>query len=68
MDVRMPVLDGVQATAAIKQRWPQVRVLILSSAFERWDDARAAGADALLAKGDSENLLLRTIEQLAAGS
>lgn len=31
MDVRMPVLDGIDATAAITRRWPGVRVLMLTT-------------------------------------
>ena len=65
MDLRMPVLDGVQATIRIKQSWPRVRVLVLSLAVEARDEALAAGADAFVAKGDPENVLLETIRKLA---
>lgn len=41
MDIRMPVVDGVTATRAIRQRFPQVRVLILTT-FD--DDAYVAEA------------------------
>ena len=31
MDIRMPVLDGVEATRQLLARWPQARVLILTT-------------------------------------
>ena len=65
MDLRMPVLNGFQATARIKRDWPRVRVLVLSIAAEARDQALAAGADAFVAKGAPEDLLLDTIRTLA---
>jgi DNA-binding NarL/FixJ family response regulator len=65
MDLRMPVLDGLQATLRIKDRWPHVRVLVLSLAVEAREEALAAGADAFVAKGDPEDALLQTIRRLA---
>ena len=41
MDLRMPVMDGIQATATIAQRWPEVPVLVLTT-FD--DDANLFGA------------------------
>src|SRR5581483_7576676 len=35
LDVWMPRLDGIAATARIKARWPAVRVVVLSLAVER---------------------------------
>src|SRR5689334_7861110 len=51
LDVWMPRLDGVAATAAIKDRWPATRVVVHSLAEERRAEALAAGADAFVPKG-----------------
>jgi DNA-binding NarL/FixJ family response regulator len=58
LDVRMPRLDGVAATARIKARWPHVRVVTHSLAVERRGDALAAGADAFVPKGAPGDELL----------
>src|SRR5438270_5778818 len=42
LDVRMPRLDGIAATAEIKTRWPGIRVVVHSLATERQQDALAA--------------------------
>lgn len=52
MDVRMPVMDGIEATAVIKERFPQIRVLILTT-YDEDDyafDALARGASGFLLK------------------
>ncbi|PYI52898.1 response regulator transcription factor [Paenibacillus flagellatus] len=52
MDVRMPEMDGVQATREIKRRWPDMRVIILTT-FQEIDyvvDALGAGAEGYLLK------------------
>jgi CheY-like chemotaxis protein len=53
MDWRMPHLDGIQATARIRQRLPQVQVVMFSSAVGAGsgDLARQVGASAFVAKG-----------------
>lgn len=61
MDARMPVLDGVQATRRIKERWPRVRVVVLSMYLSYRDDALAAGADAFLVKGCQPEELISAI-------
>jgi len=51
MDARMPVMDGLEATRLIKERRPEVRVVVLTIHATYQADALAAGADAFLIKG-----------------
>jgi len=61
LDVRMPRLDGIQATARIKAGWPAVRVVAHSLAVDRREDALAAGADAFVPKGAPSGELLAAL-------
>lgn len=51
MDVRMPVMSGVEATQTIKDQWPEIRVVVLSMYQRHLDEAKDAGADFFLQKG-----------------
>jgi DNA-binding NarL/FixJ family response regulator len=51
MDARMPVMDGVEGTRLIKERWPKIRVVVLTIHASYRADALAAGADQFLIKG-----------------
>ncbi len=61
MDVRMPEMDGLQATRQIKARWPQIKVIVLSMYLEHRDAALAAGADAFVSKGEAPDTLLNVL-------
>jgi len=61
MDVRMPEMDGLEATRLIKARWPQVKVIVLSMYADYMADALAAGADAFVSKGEPPERLLATL-------
>lgn len=61
MDLHMPVLDGVKATELIKREWPAVIVVILTAYAADWPAAGAAGADALLMKGEAPERLLAVL-------
>ena len=61
MDIRMPAMDGIEATRAIKSRWPSVRVVAVTLYEEHRAEALAAGADAFLIKGCSPEELIGAI-------
>ena len=64
MDIRMPVMDGLDATRRIKETWLEVKVIILTMYpyFER--QAVAAGADCFLVKGDETHSIQDVILSL----
>jgi CheY-like chemotaxis protein len=70
IDRVMPVMDGLEATRRIKQEWPDLKVLVVTSQYG--DDSRlaalAAGADGFLDKWDITTDLVPTILRLARGS
>lgn len=51
MDVRMPVMDGLETTRVIKRDWSQIKVVILTMYPDCQAEALSAGADAFLIKG-----------------
>ena len=66
MDVRMPVMDGVEAARRIKQRWPQTRVVLISMYADHKAEALEAGADAFVTKGCQAEELVGAITGVPA--
>jgi len=69
MDVRMPDLDGIQATAELTRAVPQAKVLILTT-FEQDDyvfGALRAGASGFLLKRTRPEELIAAVRTVAAG-
>jgi CheY-like chemotaxis protein len=64
MDVRMPEMDGLEATGQIKARWPQVKIIVLSMYIEHEEEALAAGADAFVGKAEAPDALLGILSDL----
>jgi len=69
MDVRMPGMDGVEATWRLRERWPSARVVILTT----FDDDEyvfeglRAGARGYLLKDVSGHDLAEAVRTVAAG-
>jgi DNA-binding NarL/FixJ family response regulator len=64
MDIRMPEIDGLAATRGIKSRWPEIKVLVLSMYQGQEQEARTAGADLFVSKGESPERLLCALSSL----
>jgi DNA-binding NarL/FixJ family response regulator len=61
MDVKMPAISGLDATRIIKERWPEIKIIILTLYPDYLDQAQQAGADAFLVKGCSMEEISSTI-------
>ncbi len=69
MDLLMPRMDGVTATRIIKERWPKIQVIALTSFKEKEyvEGAIKAGANGYLLKNISAEELVSAIRRAAAG-
>jgi DNA-binding NarL/FixJ family response regulator len=69
MDLMMPVMNGVQATRQIRQLYPHVQVLVLTTydADEWVFDAIRAGARGYVLKDTPRQELIAAIKDAAAG-
>jgi DNA-binding NarL/FixJ family response regulator len=69
MDIRMPVMGGIDAMRAIRERAPQARFVALStySGDEEIRRALQAGASAYLTKDVLDDELVKTIRLVHAG-
>ncbi|HNW89373.1 MAG TPA: response regulator transcription factor [Bacteroidales bacterium] len=69
MDIRMPVMDGIEATKKIIERYPKVKVIALTM-FEEisyFNQMIEAGADGFLLKKTNKDELQRAITQVMQG-
>lgn len=65
MDVSMPGLDGIEATCALKDRSPQLHVLMLSigDKDQEIEAGLAGGASEYLVKGSPANEIIGAIKR-----
>ena len=66
MDIKMPIMDGLEATKTIKEKYPSLPVVALTAnAFDSDRQlAMEAGCDDFLAKPVSSEACLNTIKKL----
>jgi len=62
MDVRMPEMDGLEATRQIHAAWPEARIVVVSMYPEYREAALAAGAERFLAKAELVEQLISLLE------
>jgi two-component system, NarL family, response regulator LiaR len=69
MDLKMPVMNGIHATKEIKEKFPETKVLVLTTYdADAWlFDAIRNGADGYLLKDTSREMLINAIEEIHAG-
>ena len=69
MDLKMPVMNGVQATQKITMTYPDVKVLVLTTyGADEWVfDALRAGAVGYLLKGTPRTNLIQAVKGTAEG-
>lgn len=70
MDLRMPVMDGIESTEVIKARWPDTKIMVLTTFKDEKDIRKAleAEAEGYLLKSAAINNIAEQIRALAAGS
>ncbi len=69
MDIEMPVLNGIEATALVKQKYPQIKIIMLTvfDNDEHIFNAIKAGADGYLRKETSPDILEKGIRETLSG-
>lgn len=69
MDLMMPGIDGIQATHTIKAKWPEVKVLVMTSSSDEKmvHAALASGADGYCLKDSSSKQTVSAAHALCSG-
>ena len=69
MDVHMPIIDGIQATIAIKQIYPNMKIIMLSTANDlvTVTNALKAGANAYVLKDAGSAELIKALHAVKRG-
>jgi two-component system, NarL family, response regulator LiaR len=70
MDIRMPIMDGVEATKIIKKRWPKIHIVMLTTFkdSELIKEALLAGAEGYLLKSTPADGIVERIRAIDKGA
>ena len=66
MDVKMPVRDGMDLMREVKERWPDIPIIVMSGydTIETIEEAVKMGAATFIAKPFTPDELLETVRQV----
>ena len=69
MDIQMPEMDGIETTRFISERYPQIKVIMLTVLDDEESIFQAilAGANGYLLKDENPNMLLESILSIVEG-
>lgn len=70
MDIRMPVMDGIECLRRVKQQWPSIQIMMLTTFRDEHNIRMAlkAGAEGYLLKSTSIENMAQQIRALKAGA
>jgi len=63
LDIDMPIMNGYDTASQIKEKWPDVKIIMFSVSNDQYAECKAiaAGADMFLNKGCDPQVLLAAI-------
>lgn len=66
LDISMPNMTGIHCIKEIKQKWPEVKVIVLTqfSDDKYYRTMSSLGADGYLLKSTTENVLIQSFEEV----
>lgn len=69
MDIAMPIMDGLEATRQIKERWPDIKILVLTMhrSDEYFFEMLKHGASGYVLKGADPGELIKAVRVVARG-
>jgi len=69
MDLKMPKLDGIETSSAIQKKWPDIKIIILTSFIDKEliQSSLKAGASSYLLKNEPANRIVEVIKDTYQG-